>query len=160
MPGWKFSRFMWRVCDIWSARAEESGVNNKIPDLPKKTLCFSGIIDTDQLDLRMFKKKPESLSLRWNLLESGSRESVHRSCAPELVKTAPYAGSQARLCKSHHGGTGFEVIKGSWKTVEFGAVGGQERALEKDQPHWHLKPSIKGVKQKIREKLETIKSTQ
>lgn len=154
MSGWKFSRFMWRVCDIWSARAEESGVNNKIPDLPKKTLCFSGIIDTDQLDIRMFKKKPESLSLRWNLLESGSRESVHRSCAPELAKTAPYAGSQARLCKSHHGGTGFEVIKGSWKTVEFGAVGGQERALKKDQLTGIWSPALKGSSKKYARNLK------
>lgn len=39
----------------------------------------------------------------------------------------------------------------------FGTVIGQERTLKKVQPHWLLKPSIKRVKQKLCEKLGTIK---
>lgn len=43
-----FRRVLW----FWLAVIEESALSNKIPGLPKENLCFAGVLDADQPELR------------------------------------------------------------------------------------------------------------
>jgi hypothetical protein len=50
-----------------------------------------------------------------------------------------HAALDLLMCRSHPGGTGFDIMKESWRVAEVGTVRGHGRPLVKVQPQLQLK---------------------